>query len=123
MMLPFNFISLCPVIMILRNMSILKHKTIAIVLHLNHAVCSYKSNRPFPVISILELLIFIPPIFQVALAIVELFKPGKNTSLGVLALMCSPREGASNALLLLAEGDLTFTAALTAVNNFATLGK
>ena len=75
-------------------------------------------------IRILELLILILLIiFQVALAIVELFKPEKNTSLGVLALMCSPGEGASNALLLLAEGDLTFTAALTAVNNFATLGK
>ncbi len=50
-------------------------------------------------------------------------KPEKNTSLGVLSLLCSPVEGASNLLLLLAEGDLTFSAAVTAVNNFATVGE
>ena len=61
--------------------------------------------------------------FQVGLGIIEVFKPERNTSLGVLALLCSPAEGASNLLLLLAEGDLTFSATVTAVNNFATVGK
>ena len=62
-------------------------------------------------------------LFQVGLGIIELFKPERNTSLGVLALLCSPAEGASNLLLLLAEGDLTFSATVTSVNNFATVGK
>ncbi len=68
-------------------------------------------------------LIMIEFSLKVGLCIIELLKPEKNTSLGVLSLHCSPVEGASNLLLLLAEADLTFSAAVTSVNNFATLGK
>ena len=60
---------------------------------------------------------------QVGLGIVELLQPNRDTSLGVLALLCSPAEGASNLLILLAEADLTLSVTVTCVTNFAAIGE
>ena len=62
-------------------------------------------------------------LFQLGLGIIELLQPERNTSLGVLSLICSPAEGASSLLIMLAESDLTFSVTLTSVNNFATVGQ
>ena len=59
---------------------------------------------------------------KVALGVVELFKPEVDTSLGVLSLMCSPSEGASIMMVLLAESDVTLSAIMTSINNFASTG-
>lgn len=60
---------------------------------------------------------------QVSLGVVELLKPGPDTSLGALVLICSPAEGTSNLLILLAEADLTLSVTITCVTNFAAIGK
>ena len=62
-------------------------------------------------------------LLQLALGLVEMLHSSSNMTFGVLSLTCSPSEGVNNLLLLLADGDLTLSATISTVNNFATLGK
>jgi len=76
---------------------------------------NYQSNPPRVTIDVVT--------SQIGLGLVELLQSSHVVFMAVLSMLCSPHEGASCLLALLADNDLTLTVTITCVINFAAVGE